>query len=128
MDASRALQLLTDLAYFALGIAAIAAAVRSHQRARVDVAVLFGSLGLAVVLQEVGLLTCTTSAGCVSVPLTQTLSTILILIVPFALLRLVDDVADLPRWQLWVSLVALIALGVGMLLGGSAPPPWFVLL
>src|SRR5204863_442223 len=38
MDALRALQLLSDLAYLALGIAAVAAAVRSQERARIDVA------------------------------------------------------------------------------------------
>jgi signal transduction histidine kinase len=128
MDASRAVQLLTDLAYFALGIAAVAAAMRSHERARLDVAVLFGSLGLTVVLQEIALLTCSTPAGCVSVPLSQTLSTILALMVPFALLRLVDDVADVPSWQLWVSLMALIGLGVALLVGGTSPPAWLVLL
>jgi signal transduction histidine kinase len=128
MDASRAVQLLTDLAYFALGIAAVAAAVRSHERARLDVAVLFGSLGLTVVLQEMALLTCSTPAGCVSVPLSQTLSTILVLMVPFALLRLVDDVADVPSWQLWVSLMGLIGLGVALLVGGTSPPAWLVLL
>ncbi len=79
-------------------------------------------------LQEIALLTCTTSMGCLSVPLSQTLSTILILIVPFALLRLVGDVADVPRWQLWVSLVALIGLGVALLLGSAPPPAWLVLL
>jgi hypothetical protein len=40
-------------------------------------------------------------------------------IVPFALLRLVDDVVDVPSWQLWLALVALIALLTEYLVVGS---------
>src|SRR5947209_4574166 len=110
MDAVRALQLLTDLAYLALGIAAVAAALRSHERARLDVAILFGALAATVGLQEIRLLSCTTSVGCVTIPASTELSTILILVVPYALLRLVDDIDDVPAWQMRVSLGLLVAL------------------
>lgn len=128
MDAVRAIQLLTDVAYLALGVAAVAAALRSHQRTRLDVAILFGSLAIAVGLQEISLLSCSTATGCVTVPLSDTLSAVLVLIVPWALLRLVDDVFDVPRWQLWLSQLISIALGVAFVLGGGAPPSWLVLL
>ena len=36
MDALRAVQLITDTAYLLLGIAAVGAAIRSHERARID--------------------------------------------------------------------------------------------
>ena len=123
MDALRALQLLTDLAYLALGIAAVAAAVRSHERARLDVAILFGALAITVALQETLLLSC--AAGtCLNPPFSSQLSTILVLILPFALLRLLDDVADTPRWQMWLALVLLIGLAVSVALSATSTPPW----
>ena len=128
MDALRTLQFLTDLAYLTLGIAAVSAALRSHERARVDVAVLFGALAITTGLQEIRILSCSTSAGCVDVPLSNVLSTIMALVIPYALLRLVDDVADVPRWQLWLSVVVLITLSASFILGGGSPPPWLVIL
>jgi signal transduction histidine kinase/CheY-like chemotaxis protein len=128
MDALRAIQLLTDLAYLALGIAAVAAALRSHDRAHVDVALLFGALAITTGLQELRLLSCNSDLGCVSLPLSDVLSTILILVVPYALLRLLDDVADVPSWQMWVSLVTLIALAGLLVLAGASPPPLLIVL
>jgi signal transduction histidine kinase/CheY-like chemotaxis protein len=128
MDALRAVQFLTDLAYLALGIAAVGAALRSRERAHVDVALLFGALAITTGLQEPRLLSCNTNLGCVSLPLSDVLSTILILVVPYALLRLLDDVVDVPRWQMWVSLVGLIALAALLILAGASPPPLLILL
>jgi signal transduction histidine kinase/DNA-binding response OmpR family regulator len=128
MDALRAIQLLTDLAYLALGIAAVAAALRSHERARLDVAILFGALAVTVAFQEIQLLSCATASGCVSVPLSTQVSTILILVVPYALLRLVDDVSDVQPWQMRVSLTLVVALAATFVVGGSAPPSWLILL
>src|SRR5262245_48330609 len=108
MDALRALQLLSDLAYLTLGIAAVAAAARSQERARVDVALLFGTLAVAVALQEIKLLSCGTQFGCFSVPGATQVQTITVLVLPYALLRLVDDVADVAAWQMRLSLVLLI--------------------
>src|SRR6266581_2613787 len=128
MDALRAIQLLTDLAYLALGIAAVAAALRSHERARLDVAILFGALAATVALQEIRLLSCTSVLGCVTIPANTQLSTVLILVVPYALLRLVDDIDDVPTWQVWISLVLLTVLVPIFALSGSEPPPWLILL
>ena len=126
MDALRALQLLTDLAYLALGIAAIAATARSRERARLDVAILFGALAIIVGLQEAQLLSC--AAGtCLDAPFSSQLSLILILILPFALLRLLDDVADIPPWQMWLALVLLIALAVSVVLSAGTPLPMWLL-
>ena len=128
MDALRVIQFLTDLAYLTLGIAAVAAYLRSHERARLDVAILFGSLAITTGLQEIRLLSCASSTGCVDVPLSSVLSTIMALVIPYALLRLVDDVTETPRWQLWLSVVALITLSVCFILGGGSPPSWLVVL
>jgi signal transduction histidine kinase/CheY-like chemotaxis protein len=122
MDALRAIQLLTDLAYLALGIAAVAAALRSRERAHVDVAILFGALAITTGLQELRLLTCPTRFGCLTPPESELLSSILVLVLPYALLRLVDDVADVPDWQMWVSLVLLIAIGLSLAVAGTNPP------
>ena len=128
MDALRALQLLTDLAYIALGVAAVAAALKRQARARIDVAILFGDLAVAVGLQQIPLVTCGTLAGCVTLPLSDTLSTLLILVVPYALLRLVDDVFDVPTWQMWLAPLISIALGAAFVLSLGVPPSWLVFL
>jgi signal transduction histidine kinase/DNA-binding response OmpR family regulator len=128
MDALRAVQLLTDLAYLLLGIAACGAAIRWHERARIDVAILFGALAGTVAIQEIQLLSCTSAAGCLDVPAAAQLTTALVLILPYALLRLVDDVDDVPAWQLRVSVVLLVALAAAFAVSGSTPPPWLVVL
>src|SRR5262245_16611710 len=99
MDALRAIQLLTAAAYLALGIAALANAVRARERARLHVAILFGALAVTVAVQEITIFTCATSFGCIEIPLSTQLAPVLLLLVPYALLRLVDDISDIPRWQ-----------------------------
>ena len=108
MDVLRAAQLLTDLGYLLLGIAAARAALRVRERSRLDVLLLFGWLAAFVVVQEIALLSCGTSVGCVTVPAASLVSLVLILLIPYALLRLLDDIADIPRWQLWLALVTLV--------------------
>src|SRR5216684_260166 len=119
MDSLRAIQLLTDIAYLLLGIAACGAAIRLHERARVDVAILFGALAATVAIQEIHLLSCTGATGCWDVPGANQLTTALALILPFALLRLVDDVRDLPRWQLWTAAVSLVVLAAAFAIWGA---------
>jgi signal transduction histidine kinase/DNA-binding response OmpR family regulator len=126
MDVLRAAQLLTDLGYLLLGLAAARAAFRVRERSRIDVLLLFGTLAAVVVLQEVALLSCGTSFGCLALPAAAPISLVLILFMPYALLRLLDDIADVPSWQLWLALVALVALSAAALLGGSPAPGWVV--
>src|SRR5712691_10678779 len=128
MDALRAVQLITDIAYLLLGIAAVGAAIRSHERARVDVAILFGALAASGAIQEIHLLSCTGASGCLDVPAANQLTTALVLILPFALLRLVDDVGDVPQWQLWAGAVSLVALASAFAIWGGDPPTWLVVL
>ncbi len=124
MDFLRVAQLLTDVAYLLLGIAALRAALRVRERVRVDVALLFGTLALVVAMQEVALLSCATIFGCVSVPAAGAIAAVLILVLPYALLRLLDDIADVPDWQLWLALVFLVAFSVAFVLALSNPPGW----
>ena len=126
MDVLRAAQLLTDFAYIFLGIAAVRAAVRYRQRSRADVALLFGTLAAVVVMQEITLLSCPTSLGCLTLPASNFITLVLILILPLALLRLLDDIADIPSWQMWLVLVTLVTLSVVMVLSGPTPPGWIV--
>ena len=100
---------------------------RSHERARLDVALLFGTLALAVALQEIRLLSCA-FGSCVDLPFSTPLTTILVLILPYALLRLVDDINDIPPWQMWAALVLLIGIGAVFALSGATPPGWLVLM
>jgi signal transduction histidine kinase len=126
MDVLRAAQLLTDLAYLFLGVAAVRAALYMRERSRADVALLFGTLAAVVVMQEITLLSCSSSLGCVTLPASALISLMLILILPYALLRLLDDVADIPRWQMWLALVAIFAQWVAFALAGKSPPAWLV--
>ncbi|MCA1646967.1 MAG: response regulator [Chloroflexi bacterium] len=128
MDALRAVQLLTDLAYLLLGIAACGAAIRWHERARVDVAMLFGTLAVIIAIQEIHLLSCIGAAGCVDVPAAPQLTIALALIVPYALLRLVDDVGDVPAWQLQAAVLTLLALALAFAMWGATTPPWLIVL
>ena len=128
MDSLRIVQFLTDIAYVLLGIAAVGAAIRSHERARIDVAILFGALAATVAIQEIHLLSCSGTGGCLDVPAANQLTTALVLILPFALLRLVDDVGDVPRWQLWTAAGSLVALATAFAIWGLAPPTWLVVL
>src|SRR5712692_1636573 len=128
MDALRAVQLITDIAYLLLGIAAVGAAIRSHERARVDVAILFGALAASVAIQEIHLLSCTGASGCLDVPAANQLTTALVLILPFALLRLVDDVGDVPQWQLWAAAASLVVLASAFAIWGWEAPTWLVVL
>ncbi|HEY0581082.1 MAG TPA: response regulator, partial [Chloroflexota bacterium] len=126
MDALRAVQFLTDLAYLLLGIAAVGAALRSRERARLDVAILFGALAGTVALQELRLISCSAPAGCLDVPWSAQLSTVLVLALPYALLRLADDIADVPNWQMWAALILLVVLAAAFLLAPSRTDSWLV--
>jgi signal transduction histidine kinase/CheY-like chemotaxis protein len=128
MDALRVVQFITDIAYLLLGIAAVGAAIRSHERARIDVAILFGALAATVAIQEIHLLSCSGAVGCLDVPAANQLTTALVLILPFALLRLVDDVGDVPRWQLWTAAVSLVVLAAAFAIWGANAPAWLVVL
>jgi hypothetical protein len=128
MDALRGVQFLTDLAYLLLGIAAIGAALRSHERARVDVAILFGARAGSVALQEIRLLSCFGPSGCLDVPWSTQLTTVLVLVMPYALLRLVDDINDVPENQMWAALGLLVLLAIGFVVSGPSPAPWLVVL
>src|ERR671932_896310 len=124
MDALRAIQLITDLAYLLLGIVAVRAALRWPDRARTDVALLFGALGLAVLIQEVTLLVCGGLAvGCQPVPGASQALLVLVIALPYLLMRLVDDVVDVPPWLTWATLGVLVLLAVAALLGDVATNP-----
>ncbi|HET6315951.1 MAG TPA: response regulator, partial [Chloroflexota bacterium] len=124
MDILRATQLLTDVAYVLLGIAAVRAALRVRERVRVDVVLLFGTLALVVVLQEVTLLGCAAGFVCTTPPVVMVLSAVLILVLPYALLRLLEDIAEVPDWQLWLTLVLLVGFSLSFALALGDPPPW----
>jgi signal transduction histidine kinase/DNA-binding response OmpR family regulator len=124
MDALRAIQLITDLAYLLLGIVAVRAALRWPDRARTDVALLFGALALAVLIEEVELLVCGGStAGCEPVPGANQALLLLVIALPYLLMRLVDDVVDVPPWLTWATLGLLALLGVMALVVDLATNP-----
>jgi hypothetical protein len=116
MDVLRVAQLITDVAYLILGVVAIREALRVRERVRVDVALLFGTLAAVVVLSEIGQLSCLTALGCTTIPAASILSALLILVLPYALLRLLDDIADVPDWLMWVALVLLVAFAITLVI------------
>src|SRR5262245_4594930 len=124
MDFLRFVQLATNLAYLLLGITAVVAAIRQPERTRTDVALLFGALGLAVALQEISLLTCPAFAPggpCVAIPGSTVLLTLLVLALPYLLLRLVEAIDDVPPWATWVALGLFVGLSIAALLSPQSP-------
>jgi hypothetical protein len=128
MDSLRVIQILTEFAYLVLGVAAVFVALRQRERVRVDVALLFGALATTIVLQEASQLTCGTGAACATPEFVTLLIVVCILVLPYALLRLVDDIADVPTWQERTALAAVPVLAIAFAIGGQPPPGWLVTL
>lgn len=109
MSALDLISLISQVLFVGLSLAVLVHAVRQPTRARLNTLLLFGTLGAVVILgwldDRLGL-----DAAWVT-PLTIAL----ISVVPFAMLRLVDDFRGTPGWVQWVGggmLVAVTGLAI----------------
>jgi signal transduction histidine kinase/CheY-like chemotaxis protein len=123
MDSLRAAQLLSDAAYIVLGVIAVRAALRWPDRVRSDVALLFGAVAAAVILQELSGLPC-----CQHLPGVTNLASILVLAMPYLLLRLLDDVVDVPPAATFAALGLLVPSAALSFVPGAAASGWYPVL
>jgi signal transduction histidine kinase len=93
VTADALLQFLTQAVYFLVFLYVSAQAVRRPSRANVDTAIFFGVLALIIAWQWVS-----SALAIERTPLVSTLTGILLMSLPYTLLRLVDDFSDVPRW------------------------------
>lgn len=117
MTAAQLVQDLSWATYVTIFVIVAAKAMRSPRRVNIDIALFFSLPMLIVVFTLLA-----PPAG----SLLSYLVVILLLALPYMLIRLVDDFADVPKWLLYTSEVLLALIVVGTVALGSKQPDWFV--
>jgi signal transduction histidine kinase len=115
MRAEELFQDLADLLYVALFVTVLLGGLRRFTRVRLDIVLFFGDAALIVLL--------TTAPNLFAIsggPLAQDLTAVLLMALPYLLLRLVADFMAVPRW---LALVAAIGLFVSALVLVLVPTP-----
>src|SRR5260370_36928562 len=111
MSATDLISLIVDIAFGLIALVTLLELARHPDRARLDIALLFGSLGLAVVggavMKALGL----------TLPWFSTLTSLLLLAHPFLLLRVVEYFRPLSRRVRWLALAGLLASWLLLLVG-----------
>src|ERR1051326_2267072 len=93
MGAEDLFQYLAELLYVAIFVAVLLGGLRRFTRVRLDIVLFFGDAALIVVLSA--LINVLAISGGV---LAQDLTAVLLMALPYLLLRLVADFMDVPRW------------------------------
>ena len=117
MRAEELFQDLAELLYVALFVAVLLGVLRRFTRVRLDIVLFFGDAALIVLLTTVPTLLAI-SGGL----LTQDLTAVLLMALPYLLLRLVADFMDVPRW-LTLAAAAGLLLSTLVLVLVPAPLP-----
>ncbi|HLG68925.1 MAG TPA: response regulator [Chloroflexota bacterium] len=123
MSGDQALQTLTQLVFVLIFILTLVDAIRRRDRARWEIAALFGSLALIIVIQGVSQLT-----G-ISLPVASLIGTLALLVMPYLLVRLVAHFRTVRPVQHVIG-IGYIVLSWGIMVGAFAagqtaqlPPP-----
>lgn len=103
MTVEALLEIVTRWSFVLLGALATADYLRHRDRDRLDIALMFASIGGGIFIQEVVRLFAAESRW------TQTVTSILIVAQPYLLLRLVDHFRPLPLWSRLTSLAGFVA-------------------
>src|SRR5437016_2260371 len=111
---TRALQFAAEVAYVLVFVFALLDLIQHRRRYYLDVVLLFGSLAIVILLQDLIRFTGWDA------PWMATIGGLCILAQPYLLLRLVEHARSVPRWQHAVALGALVASWV-LLLQGRSP-------
>lgn len=114
MTADGLLQILSQAIYVAIFVSVTLGAVRWPLRANVDIALLFGALGLEIMLQWLR-----QSGLVVPSPLLSSVDGSLLLAIPYLTLRLLDDFTSVPGW---LMNAAAAGLGIGIVTFFSIRP------
>src|SRR5215212_2032851 len=118
MNADDLIQYLSWAIYISIFVLVTIKAVRRPLRANLDVALLFAVPALVVALAvpaEIGLIPA-------SDPLAGAITSALLIVMVYMLLRLVDDFSDVPTWLMRSAEIALAFLVVGSFAFAASPP------
>src|ERR1700682_1053923 len=102
MTALEGLKALTELAFGALFLLTIVDFARWRDRIRLEIALLFGAIGVPVLIQAF-----TTATG-TQIPYSTVASTVFLLSQPYLLLRLLSQFRHVPRLQHVIALAGFI--------------------
>jgi signal transduction histidine kinase len=108
--------------YLLIFALSIVRAIRSPLRSNINIAALFSITALTILLSVLTSLQVLPEGG-----LTSSISTSLILAMPYTLLRLADDFTEIPAWQMRGAEAILVLLVAGVFLMPPPLPLWFVL-
>lgn len=117
MRAEDLFQLLAELLYVAIFVAVLLGSVRRFTRVRLDMVLFFGDAAVIVLLA--------TLTNLLAVPggvVLTDLEIILLMALPYLLLRLVDDFMDVPRWLMLGAAAALVVSAIALVLSPAAVP------
>src|SRR5437764_4195229 len=124
MSASKLLQLLTQALFVVVFVVVALKAARQPRRATIDTALFFGVASLLVAEGWV-LAMLHSKSG----PLLTVLATALVMVLPYLLLRLINDFAGVPGPVMRGAEAGLAAVVLGLVvLGGRTLPVWLTLL
>jgi signal transduction histidine kinase len=107
MTALELIGLVNQVLFIGLFVAVLVAALRRPTRTRLDAVLLFGSAASVVVLGRIA-----AWLGFAGDHWLQSVTLVLLNLAPLAMLRLVDDFSESPRWVQTAGLVAFVAIGV----------------
>ncbi|HEU5325213.1 MAG TPA: GAF domain-containing sensor histidine kinase [Candidatus Limnocylindria bacterium] len=107
MTALELIGLVNQVLFIGLFVAVLVAAVRQPTRTRLDALLLFGSAASVVILGRLA-----DWLGFSGQPWVGSVTLLLLNVAPLAMLRLVDDFSDSPRWVQMAGLVAFVAIGI----------------
>jgi signal transduction histidine kinase len=129
MSADEFLWLLTQAVFIALFLTTAVSAIRRRRSAEIDTALFFGSAIGIIIISDLE------RVGAVPQESVLTLSLILVVALPYFLLRLVDDFSVQPAWLMRTAGATVVLLALGAILVGSEsrayvslPILWVVLL
>ena len=120
MNADQLIQYLSWAVYLAVFGSTAVAVIRRPRRVTIDLALMFATTTVIILLAVVEHFVPLSTS-----PLVSVVSTALLLATPFFLLRLVDDFTDVPPWLQPVAAVVVLVLVVA--LTGLPPAPWLTL-
>src|SRR5437879_5822174 len=124
MSADTLLQGLTQVLFVAVFLVVAVTALRYPRRATIDTALLFGVLSLLVAEGWA-----VTAWGRTPSPALTTVASVLIMVLPYLLLRLVNDFAGMPRLVRRAAEVGLAAMVASLVVvAGHTLPLWLTLL
>lgn len=118
MTALELVSLLTQAIYVLIFVLVAWSALRRRTRTSVDIALFFGAISIAIVESRI-----VTAFGLTAIDLITDIVALLVIAMPYLLLRLVDDFSDVPVAVKRLSEGGLVLSGIGFLATAGTLPP-----